>query len=1114
MAYNYQYSKPFSQNGAPVAPVNLRTDLIGVSVPTTVSATAPWGHISKDKTLEAFQKYFFAEVKLEGIGVYDIFKVGGGIIGKGTAADPIVLDREWLDDRYMPSFNFPISQVGDPSDFLLPISGSYFSVTFPIGNQPYHATAFVEGNGDMRILHHVTNGEELRPVYALWKDYKNTPPTTMQITDVVYRPPGLDVNEFIHNVHPASESTMVASVFRPEGFQEHVLIMLNGTMSANYHQIIRLGHQIFTELYQVPFSYLNLRKLDSTSIASIVGADGKIYIAVMPFPANPINGAVSSMMLGRVDLDASGNATIVAITNTQTTNHNGGVNNNAGSGFIMHQKISTTDRSADKDALYLTTPQLTWRAGVGNNNGADTGVSPSQSMNIAGLTPDGKIVVTFRYYHWCSYGSSITRNLKPVFYYLLDPVARTLTAIEDSKGNKEWGVLLAENNTTVTVLYGGIRYYDGHYTAGGSIFQLLPDGTRVVHVTPGSGDVTHTIITYTSADATTAMEGAHDSLFEAKTITKQHSLNPVPPTPIQANRGSWLMFNNLMVSDAPQNGSFDGRRIVKAKLIGSSTDKQYRILSTDAGAPPAMRNGYNLNNDRVVIPGVLRVPVSVTVLNNTPRYHSGYWCQGVTEISHVAKYDLDELQESSKNYILKQSVIDKMDALKPNIIAPSPEYSKVYGFSWAILGPHPGVGASRCLVRYIISWMDDSGTPIKYTGIHQGLALAPCTIDIDSTGTATITDVDLSGLSMNPINILPSHYVINAGVGNLGYGGGVLRIMPDGNYHFLWTSCGNSGTLGGTGFEVRACRYVIFKPDGTLVSDAPAVSVGANGVRNWIMVNRPTWHAVHGLGYVNVNEALGALYSFVPIDDEGVVDNTKEQIILGSARPAAGFSMTVSADIPVYVTGSLKYIRQQILDLRDTKADPKWSIFYISAEVSASEDAELVITLDPPVDTENRIYLGKIVTNETEITEMVLEPVTRWEGKRVSTEALGSSIIVSTGFPGGPGEITAISAGIDPTRFQGTVNFDAAAKTVSIVNSGSFYIQDKDLAIARFGDFEQTYISVGVDKGRCWINGVEVWKGKGQSSDVVNRNALLRSGWNTVSLNAGQLTIRGPFLKR
>ena len=54
-----------------------------------------------------------------------------GLVGSGTIDNPVTIDSSWTDARFYRNLNFPFSQVGLASDFTLPISGSYFSVSYP-----------------------------------------------------------------------------------------------------------------------------------------------------------------------------------------------------------------------------------------------------------------------------------------------------------------------------------------------------------------------------------------------------------------------------------------------------------------------------------------------------------------------------------------------------------------------------------------------------------------------------------------------------------------------------------------------------------------------------------------------------------------------------------------------------------------------------------------------------------------------------------------------------------------------------------------------------------------------------------------------------------------------
>lgn len=1103
MAYNYQYSKPFSQNGAPVAPVNLKKDLIGVSVPTTVSAIAPWGHISKDKTLEAFQKYLFSEVKLEGIATYGIFKTGGGIIGNGSSTDPLKVDKEWVTDRYMPALNFPISQVGDPSDFILPISGSYFSVSYPLAGTVFHATAYLEGNGDLRLLHHVTNGETVSPVYAVWKNYKRTNISTMLITDVPYNPPGLSGTEFIQNVYFASETAMVAEIHNADGFQEHALIILNGTFVSKYHNIVRLGHQLFTKMLGLPsFQLPYLLVLRSSGITACV-ASGRYWVGAALMPANAITNVVSSFAMAEVVRDSTGNnGTVTAVTNTKTTNTVGGVVQNPGIGFILHRESETRDES-NLDAMFV------FKDFARLNSTGFAGASPANSMSWSSVTNDGKIVMMMHHYHAVnSYdpvtnGAIRTMDVKPIFYYLIDPIARTCEPAPAGH-NRRWtissiaGGYIVKENT-------GIVYNDGHYWANGHVMQIIGDGTRLLHRTPSGTDTPHQMAAYVGS-AENALGGTDDANFRPTLSAQNRRLDPIPPTPLTASGTAYIVHGNMIADPRPSNGVHIDQPLIRAALLGNPTDKEYLTLNAPLSDPKKKILGYTLNNDRVVLPEP-SVGGTVTYLKNgVAYYHNAVFFRDQDREQSNMKYGLDSFMNSNKRYTMASSVYDQMfEVIKA---MPFPEgYTEMSSYNWLLFPGYPGIGKQQCVFKILLSFRVPDPTTVlgyRYGGSKIATGIVRCTTSIVGD-VATITSIETSDIPLSYANYNGQYYV-GAGSSQHNHLGGIIIENEDGSWDCNLkggSSLASDGDSGFAGWQSHAFR---FDPTGKQTYFRITTSNHTYSA---------TWHPVLGLGYVDpTTVGIGAFYAYQPLTVNGTLDATRPTRILTSARPAAGFSFTVSAPIPVYVRGNLKQIQPQLMDLRSVKADPRFSTFYLSVVVSSGTDAELEVTLSPPVDTDNRIYLGKIVTNETEITEMILEPVTRWENKRVSTDAVGSAIIVSTGFPGAPGEITAISAGIDPTRTQGTVTVDSAAKTVTVQNNGSFYIQDKDLAIQRFGDFEQIYISVGVDKGRCWINGVEVWKGKGQSSDVTNRNALLRNGWNTVAISAGYLTIRGPFLNR
>lgn len=105
-------------------------------------------------------------------------------------------------------------------------------------------------------------------------------------------------------------------------------------------------------------------------------------------------------------------------------------------------------------------------------------------------------------------------------------------------------------------------------------------------------------------------------------------------------------------------------------------------------------------------------------------------------------------------------------------------------------------------------------------------------------------------------------------------------------------------------------------------------------------------------------------------------------------------------------------------------------------------------------------------------------------------------------------------AGIDPTKFTGNTTFDAATNKVRVVQDGAFWIDNLDLAMEQFGPYYKTLASGGVKGAQGYLNGHNIWKGKGTSTSVDDYSHLLRDGWNTVHMEWGELHIQGPFSQR
>lgn len=1104
MAYKYQYSKMFSKNGAPIAAVKL-SDLIGVSTPSTVGATSPWGFDSKDKTLAAIQKYFYNDIRVDGIGQFGIFKEGGGIIGAGTSADPIRIDKDWMNKRYIPAGNFPISQVGDPSDFVLSISGSYFSVSYPYGSLPCHSTGFVEGNGDLRLLHHVTNGEEIRPVYALWKSYQDMPARTIQYTDVPYTPPGLSAGEYIRSVYPCSETAMLVDIYSGSGFKEHGVVILNGTMVSKFHRVVRLGDKIFTRLLGQSTGYSSARliALHAYGLTAAV-VNGKIYVAAMLAPSGEgsDNSAVAFKM-AEISLDSVDTAAILPFASTNCTNCEGGVQTRSDNLFILHKALTTVDPN-DKDAWVKVVDGVSIFPGY-------NGVSPGNFISFSGVTADGKIIATT--YH---YKSATARNsvaIKPLFFYLIDPVARTCVPAPGNSGRR-WDISVNKDRYLVIDRKGTIEYNGGHYWSGGHIPQLLGDGTRLIHLTPGGSDVGYLTYTYKSKGEHDPLSGTLDDNFRGVNNWGTANYRDAgTPTPTKPTGTGYIVYDNLFTVDRPTNALIASYNVVRNRLIGSETAKTFTVYT--GGDLTAVKSypGYELNNERTSLGGKEGGPF-VVVKDNVPYYHTGYFHHNQGDANNgKRKWGWDSDGVAKGNYYCAPEVYTAMENLWNTLPYPEDYVNKSDTWNWTLIAPYPGVGVQKAIVKIIIPHYRIGEPTTNNPSGREGrctiwMGALPCNVTVDpADNTATINSVDVNALDTAGVPYGGQWYAYNASNQNERFGG-YCHIKTDGS----WVVNFRAGDFMGTDEDGNYngwCSHVLN------INASNAITWQTTAGYQTANVTQPaTWHSKHGFGFIDSGYGIGCFYAFVPLTERGAVDSTRSVIFLGSARPAAGFNLTVSSPITVYVRGTTKTLPIQTFDLRTVKPDARNSVFHIAIYAPANSTTALLdISLTPQVDTADRIYLGRIVTSDTEITEMTLEPVTRWESKRTSLEAVGSAILVTPGFPGESEDIAAISAGIDPTKWTGNVRFDKSAEIVYITQDGTFFIQDKELAISRYGSYFQIYISGGTNGARGYLNGTEIWKGKGQSSNVVNRDALVREGWNTVHVVWGDLHIRGPFLK-
>lgn len=995
-----QYSKPYSQNGSPVAAVKL-SDLMLVSVKVPVSTSAPYGFQTVNKTLAAAQSYFFNTITVNGLSTY--IKIGEGLAGTGTEADPIRLDLDWMNERYHSNVDFPISQVGDMTDFRLPISGSYFSVTYPLTANPFAPTAFVEGNGDLRILNHVSNGEEFRVVNGVCKNYRNAPMNTSVFTDVVYRPPGLLSNEYIHNVFNMSTTAMVAEIWNESGFKEYAFITLNGTAVADYHTVLRLGIQPLEVFYgsagvsTTANLQVNIQRFRWANVSAVIVRGKKYLVHTYLDKTDP---ALSYNFTAFAEVTNSGSCTL--LTNWTTTNIQGDVKTHQ-SGAFIHKDLATLEPT-NKDAMYVVLDQ-------------QVTVSSPQSWHcvrssVGGLTPEGYPILSIRRYDVANTLTSI-QAMKPNFYYYIDFENHRVFPAQGAD-NTRW-VCNANASNALEVTRNSIEYLGGHYYASITNLQPLGDGNRVGFIYTTSANDIQTAISVWRGTATKGYQAGDDSYFSSS-YSDLVAIGVNPPTPVFPLRTPFFLYDSLLIANATVVGTHPaGISKVIARLKGSPTGKTYHILQTNTFAAPIDIPGYVLNNDRFNI-SVNQLPAIVSFRKNgVIKYHNAMWGRSEESTKPERVIGIDADFGYAGKYNIAQAVFDKINAWA-NTLAKPDGYPDILDFNWIIMAPMPGMTSNHIWMKLYISYkLDDATDPRGYKpyGSNFHYEMIPCTLTTSGSD-VTLADVDFSGVSVAPVSTAFVSSYLNPKF-NADHGAGAVDVQND---KYVVSFRGGYYTSTHTGTSNHFIQVWNAHFDATTYSRTKVVQSGGLYI--------PTIHPVHGFGMLeNATVGMGAFYIFARYDMEAFTRDTSYLRIVGTSRPAAGFNLTISAPIPIYSRGTYSEIPVQTFDLTTVKADPRWTTFYMYAVVGSDGTADFVVSLTGKPDSDNTIYLGEIVTSETEIVKMDTFPITRWENHRPSAYLRGASIPVSTGSPASAGRIEWVEDIIPPDVSNTSVIIDA-----------------------------------------------------------------------------------------
>lgn len=214
-------------------------------------------------------------------GTSDLFHVDkeSGIIGNGIVTDPYKLDKQFLDDLFVPANLAVLSQVGDIDKASLPIAGNNYSLAY-IADKAFRKPVMnTEADGRICILSPVTNGNDIRYTYNYYNKFN-----ALTTHDLVYMPPlptGYNANEYyIENIFVKTDKWMVArmahltSTVTNRTKDRLLLIKLNGTLESVYHQV-----WIFTDFLSSPYDNANINtNVSGGTYRDLTPNDVKDYI--------------------------------------------------------------------------------------------------------------------------------------------------------------------------------------------------------------------------------------------------------------------------------------------------------------------------------------------------------------------------------------------------------------------------------------------------------------------------------------------------------------------------------------------------------------------------------------------------------------------------------------------------------------------------------------------------------------------------------------------------------------------------------------------------------------------------------------------------------------------
>lgn len=153
---------------------------------------------------------------------------------------------------------------------------------------------------------------------------------------------------------------------------------------------------------------------------------------------------------------------------------------------------------------------------------------------------------------------------------------------------------------------------------------------------------------------------------------------------------------------------------------------------------------------------------------------------------------------------------------------------------------------------------------------------------------------------------------------------------------------------------------------------------------------------------INNATAILAMDSMATTYQEFLTWQSRGKFILAAQQVEQGYIVYFTAPTQVFLAGNEYTLPAGNIDLRNIKANPASTTFYLYVQL-VDEIASYLITTTAQAPSMTLMYIGAIVTNTTQIQSISVNKKVRIETFELSASRIGSAIPISTGVPSGAG---------------------------------------------------------------------------------------------------------------